>query len=169
MNHPSPSGSPPLPRRSLTVDNNVIYGETTAGLRGYEPAVSPRLGRELPGILTRFVLLNPKSDPSPRPSPLRKRRGGIVGNSLANRGSWGVTLLLRNCRTSSSVVSAMEWGFPPEPAKNQAQTRNQLYHSRLRRMAIFDHLPIRFRGSMREIPLWGSSLSGGSPGAIKVV
>ena len=31
--------------------------------------------------------LNRKSDPSPRPSPLRKGNGGIVGSSLANRGS----------------------------------------------------------------------------------
>jgi len=29
-----------------------------------------------------------KADPSPRPSPLRKGRGGIVGRPLANQGSW---------------------------------------------------------------------------------
>ena len=38
--------------------------------------------------LMRFPSLNPKSDPSPRPSPLRKGRREIVGSSLSNRGSW---------------------------------------------------------------------------------
>jgi len=49
--------------------------------------LSMSLGRDPPDILTRFASLNPKSDPSPRPSPLRKGRGGIVGSSLASGGS----------------------------------------------------------------------------------
>ena len=52
---------------------------------------SPRqrsAGQELSNILTRFASLNPKSDSSPHPSPLRKGRGGAVGSPLANRGSW---------------------------------------------------------------------------------
>jgi hypothetical protein len=52
---------------------------------------SPRqrsAGQELSNILTRFASLNPKSDPSPHPSPLGKGRGGAVGSPLANRGSW---------------------------------------------------------------------------------
>jgi hypothetical protein len=45
------------------------------------------LGRESPDIATGIASLDPKSDPSPRPSPLRKGRGGIVVSSLASRGS----------------------------------------------------------------------------------
>ncbi len=72
--------------------------ETLATDRGHEPtplppsAPSPPLrekegGRESPDISPCFASLNPKSDPSPLPSPLRKGRGGIVGSSLASRGS----------------------------------------------------------------------------------
>ena len=57
-------------------------GETPAPLSGGS-------WRESPDHLTRFAPLNRKAKtaPSPRPSPLRKGRGGIVGSSLTNRGS----------------------------------------------------------------------------------
>src|ERR1019366_218173 len=38
--------------------------------------------------LTRFVPLNLQAHPSPRPSPLRKGRGGIVSRFLAIQASW---------------------------------------------------------------------------------
>src|SRR6266568_1991847 len=39
----------------------------------------------------RLVPLNPREEryPSPRPSPLRKGRGGIAGSHFARGGSWG--------------------------------------------------------------------------------
>src|ERR1039458_5854317 len=50
------------------------------------PSSSSLLGRELPDHLTRFALLNLKSDPSPRPSPLWKGRRRIVARLLAIQG-----------------------------------------------------------------------------------
>ena len=49
-----------------------------------------RRRRELPDHLTRLVPLNfqAKTDPSLRPSPLRKGRGGIVASFPGKHGSW---------------------------------------------------------------------------------
>ena len=62
----------------------------TPGAAGETPApLSGGSWRESPDHLARFAPLNrqAKTDPSPRPSPLRKGRGGIAASSLANRGS----------------------------------------------------------------------------------
>jgi hypothetical protein len=55
--------------------------------------------------------LNPKAktDPSPRPSPLRKGRGGTIGNSLANRGSWAG----EHTDYFSKLVSEARWQWLP--------------------------------------------------------
>ena len=74
--------------------------------------------RERPDNLTRFAPLNPKieADPSPRPSPLRKGRGGFAGSPLANRGSWaGWIWLLAPLLLSAffSGTAIAEQRFPP--------------------------------------------------------
>jgi hypothetical protein len=77
-----------------------IQASGSGDLRPKEVAAesSPDLrsaGREPPHILTRATSVDPKLDPSPRPSPLPEGRGGIVGSSQANQGSWaGAWLLL---------------------------------------------------------------------------
>ncbi len=69
-----------------------------------------------------------KTDPSPRPSPLRKGRGGVVGSSLVNRGSGaqsasncpGVptpqpsTILLAVTGMSPAVLTETVWALAQE-------------------------------------------------------
>jgi hypothetical protein len=75
---------PESPRSTSDRRSEVLRG-ATEGLRGYQPAVSPRLG--------------------------------------------SVTLLPRQCRSSSSVASAMKWGFPPKTAKNTKLGWNMWFHA----------------------------------------
>jgi hypothetical protein len=70
-------------------------------------------GTEPPNILTRPTSVNPKLDPSPRPSPLPKGRGGIVGSSLASRGSQaGAWLRLSVCWIGSSLLFYIAGAWP---------------------------------------------------------
>jgi len=59
---------------------------------GYKPIIDAILAlsrKDSSELLARLAPLNhqAKADPSPRPSPLRKGRGGMAANSPANRGS----------------------------------------------------------------------------------
>ncbi|MGO8930629.1 MAG: DUF6057 family protein, partial [Limisphaerales bacterium] len=70
-------------------------------------------GRELADIPTRVASLNPKSAPSPRPSPLPKGRGGIIGSSLAKQSSWaGAWLRLCACWIGSSLLFYIAGAWP---------------------------------------------------------
>jgi L-threonylcarbamoyladenylate synthase len=67
----------------------AAFGRSPAGCHIIAHTCIPSR-EEHPDPLTRFAPLDPKTktNPSPRPSPLRKGRGGIPGGSLANQVSW---------------------------------------------------------------------------------
>jgi len=69
----------------LVVSKEPVPGAFTVKVR-----TEPGARRETSDNLVRFAPLKrkAKTDPSPQPSPLRKGRGGIVGRSRADRGSW---------------------------------------------------------------------------------
>ena len=125
---------------SARVDLPLLLGRRGAGRGGRHagkplpspliafvpPPRAPLAGREHPDYLTRFAPLSfqAKTDPSPRPSPLRKGRGGNVGSFPGNQGSWAGSSPAGG-RVKIPLVGKSKAWFHGKPGPNRAATSSR--------------------------------------------